>query len=329
MRGHSWPTPLPAGSATGIGSVPGTDVRSAQRRIFDLLPDFPHLVELPDRGPGADLIGRGAALLADLPVDLQPAGWRLVDRPGRDLRRAVDLLDRDVDALAEAADGWSGPLKLQATGPWTLAAGLELPRGDKALSDPGAVRDLADSLAEGLALHVARVADLVPGAALAVQLDEPSLPATLAGRLPTASGFSVLRRPEPAEVQELLAVVLSRLPNAGVHCCARRVPVGLLRAAGARWLSVDLAMLDPIREDDALGEALEAGIGLIAGTGPDGEAAAELSRRLGVAPATWLDGVVLAPPCGLAGMPEGQAWTALKGVRDAARRLAEQIGEGA
>jgi hypothetical protein len=323
----SSPWPFPPGTATGIGSLPGSDVQLAQQRIFDLLPEFPHLVELPERGPGADMIGRSAALLVDLFVDLQPSGWRLVDRPGREVRRAADLLDRDLDTLAEVADGWSGPLKLQATGPWTLAAALELTRGDKAVSDFGAVRDLTDSLADGLAAYVARVAGLVPGAELIVQLDEPSLPATLAGHLPTASGFSVLRTPDPTEVLERLAVVFGQVPLPGVHCCARSVPVGLLRDAGARWVSLDLAMLDPIRDDDALGEALEGGTGLVLGTEPDGVLAAGLAKRLGMTAQTWLDGVVLSPPCGLTGQSEGQAWSTVKGIRGAARRLAEEIGE--
>jgi hypothetical protein len=84
--------PWGAGSATGIGSLPGSDIREAVRVVFGELPDLPHLPELPARGPGADMIGRGAGLLVDMPVDLQPAGWRLVDRPGRDLRRAWDWM---------------------------------------------------------------------------------------------------------------------------------------------------------------------------------------------------------------------------------------------
>ena len=44
---------------------------------------FAHLPELPGRAPGADLIGRSAALLVDVAVDLTPAGWRLRPAPGR------------------------------------------------------------------------------------------------------------------------------------------------------------------------------------------------------------------------------------------------------
>ena len=68
--------------------MPGTDPLAAMRLILDELPDLPYLVELPDRGAGADIIGRTAALLVNLPVDVTTRGWRLADRPGRDLRRA-------------------------------------------------------------------------------------------------------------------------------------------------------------------------------------------------------------------------------------------------
>ena len=108
-----WPT----GVATGVGSMPGTLAREAATLVFGELPELPHLVELPERGPGADLVGRGAGLLVDLHVDLQPSGWRLVDRAGLDERRAVSWLDEDLDALEEAAQGWTGPLKVQVAGP--------------------------------------------------------------------------------------------------------------------------------------------------------------------------------------------------------------------
>src|SRR5713226_3864772 len=152
------PFPWPPASATGIGSLPGTDPVEATRIILGELPDLPHLAELPARGPGADLIGRTAALLIDMPVDTTTGGWRLAERPGRDLRRAQGLLARDLDALEEAADGYQGALKIQACGPWTLAATIELARRqDPALADPGALADLTESLAEGVAAHVADV----------------------------------------------------------------------------------------------------------------------------------------------------------------------------
>ncbi|HVV29321.1 MAG TPA: methionine synthase, partial [Mycobacteriales bacterium] len=290
----------------------------------ELLPDAPHLVELPDRGPGADMIGRTSALLTDLAVDLQPSGWRLVPRAGRDLRRARDLLDRDLDALAIAADGYRGPLKLQSAGPWTFAAGVELPRGDRALSDRGAVMDLAASLADGLGAHLQRVRALLPAATLWVQLDEPSLPAVLAGRVPTASGFGRLRVPEEPELDAVLATVLRALPTPGVHCCAADVPLALLRTAGAAWVSLDATLLRPGRDDDALGEALDAGTGLVLGIEGDPQPAQHLLDRLGLAPDRWRSQVLLTPRCGLAGRSEAAAWELLRAVRSAARQLAEQ-----
>lgn len=174
--------------ATGIGSWPGEDVGEALRTIRDLLSDngIPYLPELPARGPGADILGRSAQLLVDLAVDLQPSGWRFVDRPGHDAGRAAGLWHEDLDALAEAFDGWTGELKVQVAGPWTLLAGIDLSRAGRAVADEGARRDVIASLAEGVARHLAEVERLVPGASVLLQLDEPSLPSVLAGELPTA-----------------------------------------------------------------------------------------------------------------------------------------------
>jgi hypothetical protein len=219
--------PWAPGAATGIGSLPGTDAGEAATTVFGELAGLPHLPELPARGPGAGLLGRSAALLVDLPVEIVPSGWRLTARPGRDLRRARDLLAFDLDALERAADGWTGPLKVQAAGPWTLAAGVELPAGHRILTDAGAVRDLADSLAEGLRQHLDEVQRRVPGATLVLQLDEPSLPAVLAGALPTASGYGTVAAVEPAPAEQRLHDVLAVAAEGArvVHCCASDVPV--------------------------------------------------------------------------------------------------------
>ena len=152
--------------------MPGTSPAEAMRVVAGELPDFPHLPELPARGPGADLTGRTAALLVDIPVEVTPRGWRLAERPGRDLARARSMLSSDLDAMEEVLDGFRGSLKIQVCGPWTLAATLELTRTlNVAIADPGAVADLTASLAEGVAAHAAELAKRVPGARLVVQLD--------------------------------------------------------------------------------------------------------------------------------------------------------------
>jgi hypothetical protein len=252
--------------------MPGTDPLETMRLIVGELPDLPFLAELPGRGPGADLTGRTAALLVELPAETTPRGWRLADRPGRDLRRAQSLLARDLDALEEVAEGYAGVLKISACGLWTMAATTELPRSQEpVLADRGAVGDLTASLAEGLVGHVAEVAARVPGARLLLQLDEPALPAVLAGGVPSASGLNRVRAVEPADAEAGLRTVLTAVGAAGapvlVHCCAPSVPLGMIRDAGAAAAGIDLGLLRP-GEEDMLAAAVEAGLGILAGAVP-------------------------------------------------------------
>lgn len=264
MTDQAWP--WPAGAATGIGSLPGTDIGEAQRVVLGELPELPHLPELPARGPGADMIGRSAGLLVELPVEVYAGRWRVAPRPGRDLRRARDLMERDLDQLAEQAEGYAGPIKVQAAGPLTLAASLELPIGGRMLRDPGAVRDLTGSLAEGLRAHVAAVARRLPQASVLLQLDEPSLPTVLAGRVPTESGLGAYRAVDSVDAAALLRTVVEAVgvPTL-VHCCAPDVPLELIRSTGAVAVALDL---DLVTKLDPLGEAIDAGLGLLAGAAP-------------------------------------------------------------
>jgi hypothetical protein len=353
--------PWPAGSATGIGSMPGTDTAEAMRVIAGELPDFPHLPELPARGPGADLTGRTAGLLVDIPVEVSPRGWRLADRPGRDLVRARSMLSADLDVLEEVLDGYRGLVKVQLCGPWTLAATLELPHTlNVAIADPGAVADLTASLAEGAAAHVAELAKRVPGARFAVQFDEPALPAVTGGEIPTASGMSRLRPVEAEVLRERLAQVITATQcYTVVHSCAAGVPFGLIRTAGADAISFDLSQLRR-GEADAIGEAAEAGLGVLLGAVPaipdpdpgtgvpgrpapargpagpgDGSAEArqtaerviQLWHRVGLPLATCPEQAVITPACGLAGASPVQARAALTRCREAASMLAELIEE--
>jgi hypothetical protein len=333
--------PWASGSATGIGSMPGTDPPEAMRVVAGELPDFPYLPELPDRGPGADIIGRTAGLLIELPVEVTLRGWRLTDHPGRDLMRGRSMLSNDLDVLEEALQGFTGPLKIQLCGPWTLAATLELPHTmNAALSDPGAVADLTVSLAEGAAAHVAEVAKRVPGARLVVQLDEPALPSVAEGGVPTASGMSRLAAVGEDPLRAGLAQVITTIgAYTVVHCCAPSVPFGIIRAAGADAVSFDLSLLRR-GEEQGVGEAAEAGMGLLVGALPPdtdepGRAAAKetaervirLYQRLGLPLATCAGQAVITPACGLAGVSPAQARAALTRCREAASMLPELIAE--
>jgi len=312
-----------SGTATGIGSLPGEDPREAARLVLGELA-IPHLPELPGRGHLADLAGRGAALLHDMYVDVQPSGWRMVPRPSRDGRRAKDLLARDLDALEEIAHA-SPPayLKVQATGPWTLASVLELHRGDRVLADHGAVIDLAESLAEGLRLHVADVQRRFPSTTVALQLDEPMLPAVLDARVPTASGFGNLRVPNPQTARDRLRTVLSATEHTVVHCCAPRPPLALIAEAGAGALSIDASL--PY-DEEALGEAVERGTGLLLGVVPGTGSApppvkgiVETVRRL--RDRVGVTDVTLTPTCGLAGATPAYAKAVMTRLSEAAREV--------
>lgn len=330
-------------TATAIGSWPGTDATSfaeAVRIVLDELPDLPHLPELPGRGAGASMTGRAIAVLAGLDADLQPAGWRLTGStgsPGMDHRRARSLLAQDLDALEERAQEYEGRFKVQVTGPWTLAATVEKPRGDRILSDHGARRDLAQALAEGVAEHVKDVRRRVPGATeLVVQVDEPALPAVLAGQVPTASGFHRHRSVDLPVASALLEDVFAAIAGAGAtpiaHCCAADVPVSLLTGAGAQGVSVDLGVLAVSAYDD-VATLLENGapvlLGVVPSTDPEtrpGEKALvekvlRFLEMLGLDPEST-PGLVVTPTCGLAGASAGWAREAVR----LSRKVAAEIG---
>jgi hypothetical protein len=325
--------------------MPGTDPREAIAVVLGELPELPYLPELPDRGPGADLVGRTASLLVDLPVQTTPTGWRLTDAPGRDQRRAADLLSGDLDILAEAAAGFAGAFKIQACGPWTLAASLELRRSvEPALADPGAVADLAASLAEGLAAHVSEVRARLPLATVLLQLDEPGLPGVLAGSVPTASGLYRLPAVEEPDAADSLRGVrdAAGVPTV-VHCCAPEIPFRCIKDAGAAAASFDLGLFRRA-DEDAFGEAVESGVGMFIGAVPavpgapgqrpdsDGRLAATavIDRwlRIGLPAGSLTEQVVVTPACGLAGAPPSYARAALERCQAAARLIPELIEEG-
>ena len=282
------------------------------------------------------MIGRGAGLLADLEVDLQPMGWRFVGRPGRDSHRTSALLREDLDELAEAFDGYDGDLKVQVAGPWTLASSIWLHRGERSVVDVGATRDVIASLAEGLRVHLDEVARLVPKANLVVQIDEPGLPSVLAGQLPTASGFGRIRAIDPTIAAEGLRDVVAAAGDRHtvLHCCAPDVPLGLLRNTGVKAVSLDTTLLGA-KGWESVAATVESGVGLWAGVVPTGETAVSVTDvidplveawlRVGL-PLSDLSDVTLTPSCGLAGLTPSGARGVQRLAVDAARALTETAG---
>ncbi len=349
--------------ATATGAWPGEHPLEAARAVMGELAGagaqgeggagLPFAPELPARGPGSDPTGRTAALLVDMPVDLQPVGWRLVDHPGRDAQRAASHRAADLDALAEAADGYTGPLKLQVVGPWTLASMVWLSRGERVAVDEGATRDLHASLVEGALRHTADVRRLVPGAELLVQVDEPSLPAALAGRLPTASGWGRVRAVDAQRARDGLRDLTGALRAAGhrtaLRCAAPDAPWPLLRTAGADVLIASAPPSRPLTGGawEELATALESGhelhlgvldVPALAATAVDQDgglpsvgALVDAVRgpwgRLGLDPAQ-LGRVCLTTSTGLAALDPDRAVAVLARLVRAADALAEVVAEG-
>ncbi len=349
--------PIPAG--TGLGPMPGSDPDESMRMVAGEMPELPFLPQLPARGVGADPVGRSIAMLVDIWADVVPSGWRTSRRPSRDGRRGKDFLAWDLDAAEQHLQG-APALKLQICGPWTLAALLEVPAGHRALTDQGAVADLTASLAEGLALHIAEVQRRLPGTELVIQIDEPLLPAVLAGSLSTASGFATVRSIEQARVGARLSEVIGAVGNRRTigHCPDIDAPRKLLRTAGFDAVTLDFTVLPATAGAwDALGELISDGSmvlgGVIPALPPVKESSTDRSapgrfadaqpglpsspdsltrwaapiteplRALGFSPATVAGQIIATPTGGLA--EASSEWTrrALSLTRDVSRLLAE------
>ncbi|MCP9274358.1 uroporphyrinogen decarboxylase/cobalamine-independent methonine synthase family protein [Mycolicibacterium arenosum] len=325
--------------ATGVGSWPGNAAREAAAVVVGELHQLSHLVELPARGVGADMIGRAGALLVDIGIDTVPRGYRIA--PGRSsvARRAVSLLGEDVDALEEAWEnaglrGSGRPVKVQAPGPITLAAQLELGSGHRAITDAGALRDLTESLAEGVALHRADVARRLETQVL-VQFDEPLLPAALAGRLTGVTGMSSVHPVDEPVATNLLDQCVGRVGGAvALHSCAPELPWKALQRSALRAVSVDVATLTPA-DLDGIGEFVDSGrvvlLGVVPAAAPErhpsvdevAKAVSSLTDRLGFERSVLQNRIGVTPACGLSGATPEWARAAVELAQKVADRFAQ------
>jgi len=336
---YGWPVSVFA-TASGTGSWPGTAARPAAEVVVgELGAAMAHVVELPARGVGADIVGRAGALLIDVPIDTVPRGYRVAARPGAVTRRAVSLLDEDIDALEEAWEtaglrGSGRPVKVQAPGPITLAAELELANGHRAITDIGAVHDIAASLAEGVGAHRAAVSRRLD-TPVVVQFDEPLLPAAVAGRLAGVTTLSPV-----APIDETLATTLldtcavAAGAEVSVHSCAAALPWKVLQRSNIAAVSVDVTTLDAA-DLDAVAEFVDSGravvLGVVSSTTPARRPSAEevatavvaVTDRLGFGRAALRTRIGVSPACGLAAATPQWARTAIGLARQAAEAFAD------
>jgi methionine synthase II (cobalamin-independent) len=326
-------------AATGIGSWPGSSPREAAEIVIGELHTLPHLVELPARGVGADMIGRAGALLVDIGIDTVPRGYRIANGRSAVVRRAVSLLDEDIDAFEEAWEkaglrGGSRTVKVQAPGPITLAAHLELPGGHRAITDPGAVRDLAGSLAEGIAVHRAQLERRLD-TAVVVQFDEPSLPAALQGRL---TGVTSLSPVHPVDESVAISLLDDCVAVVGgdvvVHSCSADLPWKALQRSSIHAVSVDVSTLTAA-DLDGVGNFVDSGRAVLLGVVPTSaptarpsaeevaKAAVVVTDRLGFARSVLRERIGVTPACGLAGATPQWARTAIELAQKAADAFAD------
>jgi methionine synthase II (cobalamin-independent) len=326
-------------AATGIGSWPGSSPRDAAEIVIGELHTLPHLVELPARGVGADMIGRAAALLVDIGIDTVPRGYRIANGRSAVVRRAASLLDEDIDALEEAWEkaglrGGTRTVKVQAPGPVTLAAQLELPGGHRAITDPGAVRDLAGSLAEGMTAHREQLQRRLD-TPVVVQFDEPLLPAALEGRL---AGVTSLTPVHPVDKSVAIGLLDDCVALVGaevaLHSCAAGLPWEALQRSSISAVSVDVSTLTAA-DLDGVGEFVDSGrtvlLGVVATTTPTVRPSAEevakgavaVTDRLGFARSVLRERIGISPACGLAGATPQWARTAIELAQKVADAFAE------
>lgn len=358
---------VPGPGHTGPGPMSGTDPREAARVVLGECHTLPFLPELPERGPGADQVGRTLAMLTDMPFDVSPRGWRLANSSGRLARRALDFLDRDGDALEEAdeqardpeADPSPGTRRLQVrvSGPWSLAARIELPGGLPVLTDSGARRDLAASLADGVAARVGRLASTMRTRPR-ILLDEPLLWHVAAGTVSSPSRLDPIAAVPPDQLGLALRRFGDALRDAGAAEVLLRVPLSSDPGAPPAWsvvsetprgetpldgVCLSAAPLHSARSHgalDAAGAVLgDGGILHLEGlpgadrpprTGTEAEHAAgallALLDRLSAPRYSSLDRVVLTPTVDETSAGEARATDALRGARLAAE-VAPRIAE--
>lgn len=263
---------LPPCATTGVGSLPFADAGLAVAHVMGAY-DVPFCPQLP--------LLEGDMVAEWLGADPCCCGWS----PDRDRERP-----RAWEAFLEALDAnppGHGVVKLQVTGPWTLAGAL----GDA---------DLAGEVAAWLAASAADQVQALRERGLypLLMVDEPALEAAA---------------PDPAEAARTWDPLRAVAPAWGLHVCCR-VPWDVVEHARPDVLSFDLAGTGPLdlRATRALERTLRRGGRVAWGICPVGsgeevgpaarwmaEAMTTLAAR-GVGRETLLARSLLTPSCGTA-----------------------------
>ena len=321
--------------ATGVGSMPGEDfgeaaapgARRAARPAAPARAPGPRCDRRHDRSHARSSSASSASTCS------RPAGGSPT-RPGSTTAGRGRCSRRTSTLLEEQTQGYEGDA--QGAGHRPVDAGEH---GREAARRPGPLRRRRASRARAGAGRGAGRAPgrrAAPGARrrLLLQLDEPALPAVLAGQVPTASGFNRHRSVDaPARLRGAGVGVrrgrrdrrpwrTAARPSRRSGCCAARVP-GESRSTSTCSPRVRTTSWRP-RSTKERGVLL----GVVPSTG-EAAPATEVRRRAGAAaarharlrPGEVADQLVLTPACGLAGATPSYARAALRAVQEAAAEL--------
>jgi hypothetical protein len=283
---------LPPLATTGVGSLPFDDPALAVRhacRAYDL-PFVPQLPALD-----GDMVGEWLGAVDGA----TPCGWSA--ERDRERPAAWDAFVARVTRCPPV----HGLVKLQVTGPVTLAVALERAAGrpGQGRAATALARELDGWLASNVAGQVARLAAL--GLDALVVVDEPGLAHAVAG----------LGREETGADPGVWGALRSSGAAWGLHvCCA--VPWTVVRAAEPDWVSFD-ATASPVggRGARVLGELVRGGAriawGALDPVAPDGATgvAARVAAGIGAITATGVSvdtlfaGSAVTPACGTGQLP--------------------------
>lgn len=224
---------LPAGTSTGIGSLPHVEAPVAARLALECT-SLPCVPSLPCRSPAEGMIAQSVVGIEGVSLD---AGANLtVDMSLLDPASPVTTeMNHDafggfrafVDEARERR--YQGPVKWQVTGPLTLGLALERAGAPAELAFEVAVRAVQQRVSFLLG-HMSRT---LPESAQVVFLDEPGLVSLHQPRFPLAPDVAI------DLLSAALAVVEPRA-MAGVHCCGH-VDLASLLAAGPEVVSVPVS----------------------------------------------------------------------------------------
>jgi hypothetical protein len=203
--------------ASALGVLPGVSAQEAAQVVAGEFSNALFIPVLPERGPGADPVGRTAGLLSAISSDFStsviPSGWQISRTPGIDMQRAHDFLRQDQDAIEEHAQGFSQRFTCTVVGPISWCAKVESASGESLIRDLGAVSDVSLVLAEAVHAHTRTMQRIFPDAQLTIILNEPYAAAACAGTIPTASGLNSYVNIDRARILEFWEPLIKLAKN--------------------------------------------------------------------------------------------------------------------